>query len=271
MIGGLVDNEILPGNLRQDIIERTDGIPLFVEGDDEGFAGSRSRKRGKAGDCGRSVCSAGSPRKPARFPHGTARSARGAPPRKWRKSAQRLGMSFPCSACGRRGEARVGTQFSSRPAHYSRFASQLGGGDSKSDKVEGSQNVKFPLAGARTNTSVERGSMFCPERDRVMRDCGTKGREPIGSTSPISAFAHIADKRRTPSEVREEPICDVQMVESLLNPSEVRQRVHSVRLQGERYLSAVCRGLTKPKIVRQPFRPRQRRYRSHRSQTQTRS
>ena len=123
MIGGLVDNEILPGNLRQDIIERTDGIPLFVEGDDEGFAGSRSRKRGKAGDCGRSVCSAGSPRKPARFPHGTARSARGAPPRKWRKSAQRLGMSFPCSACGRRGEARVGTQFSSRPAHYSRFDS----------------------------------------------------------------------------------------------------------------------------------------------------
>ena len=49
MIEGLVDNEVLPGNLRQDIIERTDGIPLFVEGDDEGFAGSREQKAsGKA-------------------------------------------------------------------------------------------------------------------------------------------------------------------------------------------------------------------------------
>ena len=49
----------------------------------------------------------------------------------------------------------------------------LGGGDSKSDKVEGSQNVKFPLAGVRTDTSVERGSMFCRERDRLMTDYGT--------------------------------------------------------------------------------------------------
>ena len=39
--------------------------------------------------------------------------------------------------------------------------------------VEGSQNVKFPLAGDRTDTSVERGSMFCRERDRLMTDYGT--------------------------------------------------------------------------------------------------
>jgi predicted ATPase len=31
MIEGLVDNEVLPGNLRKDTIERTDDIPLFVE------------------------------------------------------------------------------------------------------------------------------------------------------------------------------------------------------------------------------------------------
>jgi hypothetical protein len=31
MIDGLVGNQVLPANLRQDIIERTDGIPLFVE------------------------------------------------------------------------------------------------------------------------------------------------------------------------------------------------------------------------------------------------
>ena len=31
MIDGLVGNQGLPADLRQDIIERTDGIPLFVE------------------------------------------------------------------------------------------------------------------------------------------------------------------------------------------------------------------------------------------------
>ena len=30
MIEGLVDNEVRPGNLRQDIIERTDGIPFVL-------------------------------------------------------------------------------------------------------------------------------------------------------------------------------------------------------------------------------------------------
>jgi hypothetical protein len=32
---------------------------------------------------------------------------------------------------------------------------------------------------------------------RIMIGYGTKGREPIGPTCPIFAFAHIADKRRT--------------------------------------------------------------------------
>jgi predicted ATPase len=31
MIGGITGNKLLPANVRQDIIERTDGIPLFVE------------------------------------------------------------------------------------------------------------------------------------------------------------------------------------------------------------------------------------------------
>jgi predicted ATPase len=31
MIDGVVGNKLLPANIRQDIIERTDGIPLFVE------------------------------------------------------------------------------------------------------------------------------------------------------------------------------------------------------------------------------------------------
>jgi len=31
MIDGVVGNKLLPADVRQDIIERTDGIPLFVE------------------------------------------------------------------------------------------------------------------------------------------------------------------------------------------------------------------------------------------------
>jgi predicted ATPase len=31
MIEGVIGNKALPANIRQDIIERTDGIPLFVE------------------------------------------------------------------------------------------------------------------------------------------------------------------------------------------------------------------------------------------------
>ena len=31
MIDGVTGNKPLPANIRQDIIERTDGIPLFVE------------------------------------------------------------------------------------------------------------------------------------------------------------------------------------------------------------------------------------------------
>ena len=31
MIDGVIGNKPLPANIRQDIIERTDGIPLFVE------------------------------------------------------------------------------------------------------------------------------------------------------------------------------------------------------------------------------------------------
>ena len=31
MIEGVIGNKLLPANIRQEIIERTDGIPLFVE------------------------------------------------------------------------------------------------------------------------------------------------------------------------------------------------------------------------------------------------
>ena len=51
MIDRVVGNKLLPANIRQDIIERTDGIPLFVEemtkavleAESEGERGGRRR------------------------------------------------------------------------------------------------------------------------------------------------------------------------------------------------------------------------------------
>jgi hypothetical protein len=36
MIDRVVGNKLLPASIRQDIVERTDGIPLFVEGRNRG-------------------------------------------------------------------------------------------------------------------------------------------------------------------------------------------------------------------------------------------
>ena len=46
MIDRVAGNKALPESIRQDIIERTDGIPLFVEGNNEGGVGSQSERKG---------------------------------------------------------------------------------------------------------------------------------------------------------------------------------------------------------------------------------
>ena len=46
MIDRVVGNKLLPASVRQDIIERTDGIPLFVEEMTKAVRGSRRRGRG---------------------------------------------------------------------------------------------------------------------------------------------------------------------------------------------------------------------------------
>ena len=50
MIDRVVGNKLLPANIRQDIIERTDGIPSVRRGDDQGGAGSGERGS-SAADC----------------------------------------------------------------------------------------------------------------------------------------------------------------------------------------------------------------------------
>src|SRR6516165_8960277 len=55
MIDRVVGNKVLPTNIRQDIIERADGIPLVRGGDDKGGDGSREPKRGRPHGCGHSL------------------------------------------------------------------------------------------------------------------------------------------------------------------------------------------------------------------------
>ena len=76
MIDRVVGNKLLPANIRQDIIERTDGIPLFVEEMTKAVLEAGS-ERGSDADRGRSsLSSVGGPRELACFADGAARPAR---------------------------------------------------------------------------------------------------------------------------------------------------------------------------------------------------
>ena len=72
MIDRVTGNKPLPANIRQDIIERTDGIPLFVEEMTKAVleAGERRRRRASGRRYSVSVCC--SPGKPARIADGAA-------------------------------------------------------------------------------------------------------------------------------------------------------------------------------------------------------
>ena len=72
MIDHVAGNDALPETMRQDIIERTDGIPLFVEEMTRAVLEAESEGRWpKDGHCFSLIGYSG-PCKPARLPHGEA-------------------------------------------------------------------------------------------------------------------------------------------------------------------------------------------------------
>ena len=107
MIDALVGSKLLPTNIRQDIIERTDGIPLFIEEMTKAVSGSRERER-DAADCDRcSVPDSRGTGKPARLTDGAPRPAR---PRKGSgadRRGDREGVLACSVGCGG-AQARVG-------------------------------------------------------------------------------------------------------------------------------------------------------------------
>ena len=76
MIDRVIGNKPLPANIRQDIIERTDGVPLFVEEMTKAVLGSGRPKTPPSDSCGHSRLGAGRSGKPARLSDGAARPAR---------------------------------------------------------------------------------------------------------------------------------------------------------------------------------------------------
>ena len=75
MIHGVVGNKLLPTSIRQDIVERTDGIPLFVEEMTKAVLEARERKRGGTYGFRGSGPRFGGSAEPARLTDGAARSA----------------------------------------------------------------------------------------------------------------------------------------------------------------------------------------------------
>ena len=93
MIDRVTGNKPLPASVRQDIIERTDGIPLFVEEMTKAVLEAEGEGDARENSCRYSVAVCCRSRKPARLADGAARPAR-LQPRRWHRSERRLGESF---------------------------------------------------------------------------------------------------------------------------------------------------------------------------------
>ena len=125
MIDRVVGNKPLPASIRQDIIERTDGIPLFVE--EMTKAVLEAESEGAAEQTAAAVPSpaSGRPRKLARLADGAARPARPGQGGGADRRGDRAGVLACTAGCGG-AQAGGGAGIGARPSHCSRFAVPAG-------------------------------------------------------------------------------------------------------------------------------------------------
>ena len=76
MIDRVIGNKPLPASIRQDIIERTDGIPLFVEEMTKAVLEAEDESDARKDRCRDSFVGSDRSSEPARLADGTARPAR---------------------------------------------------------------------------------------------------------------------------------------------------------------------------------------------------
>ena len=125
MIDGVVGNKLLPANIRQDIIERTDGIPLFVEEMTKAVLEAGSEGAAERTACCHSVTRAGGSRKPASSL--MARLDRLGPAKEVAQIGAAIGREFShalLAAVVQQAGSRV--RFGARPSHLRWFAVPAG-------------------------------------------------------------------------------------------------------------------------------------------------
>ena len=125
IIARLVGNKELPADVMAEIVERTDGIPLFVEEMTKATLEAESEGEGAAHGGGGSVPGPGGPGKLARLADGAARPARPAQGGGADRGGDRARV-FPRSAGGGGAQTRGGDGIGARPSHRSWFAVPAG-------------------------------------------------------------------------------------------------------------------------------------------------
>ena len=116
MIDRVTGNKPLPESIRQDIIERTDGIPLFVEEMTKAVLEAESEGDARADRRRCSVAGSGRPRKPARLADGAARPARPGQGGGADRSGDWARVLSCAAGCGG-AQAGGGTPVGARPSH----------------------------------------------------------------------------------------------------------------------------------------------------------
>ena len=114
MIDGVVGNKHLPASIRQDIIERSDGIPLFVEEMTKSGIGSSQPENRRTRDCSYTIAVGCSSCEPARLADGTPRPARPSQGVGADRGGNRPGVLARPNGCGGR-QTGGGTPAGARP------------------------------------------------------------------------------------------------------------------------------------------------------------
>ncbi len=166
MIDRVVGNKLIAAAIRQDIIERTDGIPLFVEEMTKG-AGGGQRKRSTAHRRGGSISSPGGPCKSARLADGAARPTRPGQGGGADRGGDRPGVLPYPAGCGR-AQTRGGAGTGARPSYRGWFVIPPGRATA----------CDLPV---QTRSSAGRGLRHAAARAATgpARPCRRNHREPI--------------------------------------------------------------------------------------------
>ena len=125
MIDRVVGSAPLPPSIRQDIIERTDGIPLFVEEMTKAVLEAESESEARRTAAAVPSSAHGCPGKPACVAYGAARPARPRQGGGADRGGNRAGV-FPCAAGCRGAQAGRGAGIGVRSPHRGRFAVPAG-------------------------------------------------------------------------------------------------------------------------------------------------